>query len=91
MGEDNHVYIGSKPTMNYVLAAVTQLNGGQSMVIIKARGRSISKAVDVALIIMDRFVQDSQMQDIEITTEVLDGDDGNPKNISSIEISLFKP
>ena len=45
---DNTVYIGKKPTMNYVLAVATQFNSGTAEVIIKARGKSISKAVDVA-------------------------------------------
>jgi DNA-binding protein len=91
MGEENTVYIGQKPTMNYVLATVTQFNGSSTTITIKARGRSISKAVDVALIVKDRFVPDCELQDISICTEVLNGDDGQPLKVSSIEISLSRP
>ncbi len=45
MGDDNTVFIGKKATMNYVLAVVTQFNSGHNEVVIKARGRAISRAV----------------------------------------------
>ncbi|MDO9044707.1 MAG: RNA-binding protein, partial [Methanobacteriaceae archaeon] len=45
MSEENVVYIGNKPVMNYVLAVVTQMNGGSNEVVLKARGRAISRAV----------------------------------------------
>lgn len=44
---ENIIYIGRKPTMNYVLAVVTQFNSGLNEVTIKARGNAIFKAVDV--------------------------------------------
>ena len=47
----NTVLIGKKPTMNYVLAVVTQFNNGADSVKIRARGNAISKAVDVAEIV----------------------------------------
>ncbi len=87
---DNTVYIGRKPTMNYVLAVATQFNSGSTMVTIKARGKSISKAVDVAEIVRNRFVQDAAVDDIQIKTEVLENDDGKESNVSSIEIFLKK-
>ena len=52
MAEENIVYIGNKPVMNYVLAVVTQMNSGVTEVILKARGRAISRAVDVAEIVL---------------------------------------
>ncbi len=87
---DNIVYIGKKPTMNYVLAVATQFNSGTAEVIIKARGKSISKAVDVAEIVRNRFIQEAKVDDIQITTEVLENDDGKSSNVSSIEIFLKK-
>ncbi len=91
MADDNTVFIGKKPTMNYVLAVVTQFNSGNSEVIIKARGRAISRAVDVAEIVRHRFVMDSQLKDIKIDTEVLErGDEATTANVSSIEITLSK-
>lgn len=87
---DNTVYIGKKPTMNYVLAVATQFNSGSPDVTIKARGKSISKAVDVAEIVRNRFIQEAKVDDIQITTEVLENDDGKSSNVSSIEIFLKK-
>lgn len=88
--DDNTVYIGRKPTMNYVLAVATQFNSGSKDVIIKARGKSISKAVDVAEIVRNRFVQDVSLDDIQISTEVLENEEGRTSNVSSIEIFLKK-
>ncbi|MCG7845019.1 MAG: DNA-binding protein Alba [Methanomassiliicoccales archaeon] len=90
MNEMNTVYIGQKPIMNYVLAVVKQLNGGRSGVLIKARGRSISKAVDVALIVNDRFVENSDVKGIKIETEVLENNEGMSSKVSSIEISVHR-
>ena len=87
---DNTVYIGQKPTMNYVLAVVTQFSTGTGEVIIKARGKSISRAVDVAEIVRNRFIQDAKVKDIRISTEVLKGEEGRVSNVSSIEIFLSK-
>ncbi len=86
--EENTVFVGKKPTMNYVLAAVTQFNSGSDEVIIKARGKSISKAVDVAEIIRNRFEKNAKPYKIEISTEQLTGEDGRTTNVSSIEIYL---
>ncbi|MEE9116799.1 MAG: DNA-binding protein Alba [Thermoplasmata archaeon] len=90
MTEENTVYIGKKPTMNYVLAVVTVFNSGSKEVVIKARGRSISKAVDVAEITRNRFVMDATIKDIKISTEELEGEEGRVANVSSIEIFLNK-
>ncbi|MHC1679980.1 MAG: DNA-binding protein Alba [Methanomassiliicoccales archaeon] len=89
--DTNVIYIGQKPMMNYVLAAGKRLGEGGSSVLIQARGKSISKAVDVALITLDRSKGGVKLDDININTEVLPGSDGNPLNVSSIKISLSKP
>lgn len=90
MADENTVYIGKKPTMNYVLAVVTQFNSGSNDVIIKARGRAISKAVDVAEIVRHRFIRDAVVKEIKIETETLTGESGNTANVSSIEICISK-
>ncbi len=76
--------------MNYVLAVVTQFNTGSAEVVVKARGRSISRAVDVAEIVRTRFVVGSKVRDVRISTEKLTGEDGRAASVSSIEISLTK-
>ncbi|MFW6117741.1 MAG: RNA-binding protein, partial [Thermoproteota archaeon] len=49
MPESEVVYVGSKPPMSYVLAVITSLSQGDAeKVVLKARGRAISTAVDVA-------------------------------------------
>lgn len=88
MAEENTVYIGKKATMNYVLAVVSQVNSGCDDVCIKARGRAISKAVDVAEIVKNRFVQGLNYKDVKIATEALPGLDGGTANVSSIEIYM---
>ncbi|MDZ4172154.1 MAG: DNA-binding protein Alba [Methanobacteriaceae archaeon] len=90
MSEENVVYIGNKPVMNYVLAVVTQMNGGSNEVVLKARGRAISRAVDVAEIVRNRFITDIDVQNIDISTEEIVGNEGTATNVSAIEILLQK-
>ena len=59
-------------------------------IIIKARGRSISRAVDVAEIVRHRFVSTATVKDIRIDTEPLATEEGPTVNVSSIEIVLAK-
>ena len=88
--EENVVFVGNKPPMNYVLAVITQMNSGSGEVAIKARGRAISRAVDVAEIVRRRFVPEAQIKDIKISTEEVTNEEGNKINVSSIEIYLSK-
>ncbi|MCD6522518.1 MAG: DNA-binding protein Alba [Candidatus Diapherotrites archaeon] len=93
MAEENTVFIGKKGVMSYVLAVVTQFNQGANEVTIKARGRAISRAVDVAEIVRNRFVQDAKVKDIKISTEELEKKEegeGNATKVSAIEITLAK-
>ena len=84
---ENVVFIGIKPVMNYVLAVITQFNMGSGDVILKARGRAISTAVDVAEITRNRFLKELQVQNILIGTEEVQGERG-ATNVSTIEIVL---
>ena len=90
--DENVIYVGKKPPMSYVLAVVTQFQGsGSDEVIIKARGRSISTAVDTAEIVRNRFVTDAKIKDIKIGTEsITNEEEGRTSNVSSIEICLTK-
>ncbi len=90
MADENTIFIGKKPTMNYVLAVVTQFNTGVDEIVIKARGRAISRAVDVAEIVKNRFIPGSTIKDIQISTESLPTEEGPSVNVSSIEITLSK-
>ena len=88
---ENVIYVGHKPPMSYVLAVVTQFNmSGSDEVVIKARGRSISTAVDTAEIVRNRFVTDATIKEIKIGTESVTNEEGRTSNVSSIEICLTK-
>jgi DNA-binding protein len=86
---DNAVFIGTKPVMNYVLAVITQFNSGIGDVTLKARGKAISRAVDVAEIVRNRFLQSLNVKGIGIGTEEIQAE-GGTINVSSIEITLGK-
>ncbi|UCB58329.1 MAG: DNA-binding protein Alba [Thermoplasmatales archaeon] len=88
--DENVIYVGNKPPMSYVLAVVTQFNNTSSdEVIIKARGRAISRAVDTAEITRNRFITDAEIKDIKIGTEsITNEEEGRTSNVSSIEITL---
>ncbi|RLG42882.1 MAG: DNA-binding protein Alba [Thermoproteota archaeon] len=88
--KDGVVFIGNKPPMNYVLAVVTQFHSGSKSVHIKARGRAISRAVDVAEIVRNRFIEDVKPAKIEISTETIKGENNEEINVSAIDIELKK-
>lgn len=90
MAEENTVFIGTKPIMNYVLAVITQFNSGSGEIVLKARGRAITRAVDVAEVVRTKFVPTSKIKNIKIGTEQLKMEDGKTMNISAIEIYMGK-
>ncbi len=90
MAEEHVVYVGNKPVMNYVLATLTQFNEGAEEVVVKARGKAISRAVDVAEIVRNRFLPNVGVKSIKIDTEELDSEQGRKVNVSTIEITLAK-
>ncbi len=89
MSRSNTVFIGRKPVLNYVLACMTLLKSGEEEVIVKARGRAISRAVDVVEVTRNRFMPDLKIEDIKIGTEHLESDErSGPSNVSTIEIRI---
>jgi DNA-binding protein len=90
MSDSNAVLIGKKPVMNYVLACITLFHGGAKEVSIKARGRSIGRAVDVAEVVRRKFLPDAKVKRIDIGTDQLDPreEGGQPTNVSTVEIVL---
>ena len=86
--ETNSVYIGAKPFMKYVTAAVLKMNALPE-VIIKARGKWISRAVDVSEVIKNSFVRDSEVKNIKIGSETFK-DKNKKQRISTMEITLGK-
>ena len=92
MSESNSVLIGRKPVMNYVLACITLFHGGANEIMVKARGRAISRAVDVVEVTRRRFMPDVKVKKIGIGTDQLSPfeEGGSPTNVSTIEITLAK-
>lgn len=87
--KDNTIFIGRKPTMSYVLAVMTQFSGANSDVRLKARGKSISRAVDVAEVVKNRFSRDVK-REINIGTDEVKDKTGRPVKVSTIDIVLRK-
>jgi len=87
--DDNIIFVGKKPAMSYVLAVITQFSGGAKEVHVKARGRSISRAVDVAEVVKNRFMQDVK-RDVSIDTEEIIDENKNKINVSTINITIAK-
>ncbi len=90
MSEANSVLIGKKPIMNYVLACITFFHGGAKEVSIKARGKAISRAIDVAEVVRRRFLPDAKVKAIKIGTDHIQplDEDAQLSNVSTIEIIL---
>lgn len=92
MSEDNSIFIGNKPFMNYVTGVVMQFTTNQaSEVVIKARGKFISRAVDVAEVSAKRFLEKSiAIKDIHVNSEEFTNREGRQVRVSTIEIALKK-
>lgn len=98
--EISTIFIGSKPLYSYINACLTQLSdeaGGNpeikkvDRVVLKARGRAITRAVDVAEVLRKKsMVGKVEIEKIEISTEVLETRDGRTSNVSAIEITINK-
>jgi DNA-binding protein len=90
MSENNSVLVGNKPVMNYVLACITLFHSGQKEVNIKARGRSISHAIDIAEVVRRRFLPDVKIKKVTIGTDHLTQRDQSDTttNVSTIQITL---
>ena len=87
-GPRDTIYIGKKPLMAYVTSTLIQLANIPS-VSIKARGMSISRAVDVAQIISRKTENAGyKIGNINISSEALESQDGKTRNVSTIEIEV---
>ena len=85
----NIVYIGRNPPMNYVLAILTGFSSSKDGdVVLKARGRAITTAVDAAEITRRRFMKELSVSQIIIGTEELPRESGGTRAVSTIEITL---
>ncbi len=91
--KDNIIFVGIKPFMNYVTGVVMQFkNKGQNEVIISARGKFTSKAIDIAEVARRTFLKDEniKVKNIKIASEQFENKEGKRIYVSSIEITLLK-
>ena len=90
MEESNSIFVGNKPFMNYVTGVVMQFTTKQaSEVIVKARGKFISRAVDIAEVASKRFLVDTiSVDNINIDSEEFTNEEGKQVRVSVIEIKL---
>jgi DNA-binding protein len=85
------VIVGLKPIMNYVVACMTLFNAGAPSIRVRARGRNISKAVDVVEMLRRVFLRDVEVEKIDLGTETHTAHTGKEASVSTIEIRLKKP
>ena len=78
--------------MNYITAVVMQFTiKGASSVIVKSRGKFISRAVDVVEYAKNRFLKDQVVvKDIKIGSEEFTNQEGRLVRVSTLEITLEK-
>ncbi len=89
--EQNVIYVGRKPPMSYVLGIITSFTGSNTTeVTLKARGRSITTAVDAVEIARNRFMKDLNVGKITIGTEEIPLEEGGTRAVSTIEIMLTR-
>jgi len=90
--KENSIFIGGKPFMNYVTGVIVQFNNGADEVTIKARGKFISKGVDVAEVARRKFLEDKKVsvENVTIGSEEFENSEGKLVNVSVLEIVLKK-
>ena len=66
---DNIVLVGKKPLMNYVLSVNTIASQGNNEIILKARGKAISRAVDIEEMSLRRFLNGWKVSEINLGTD----------------------
>ncbi|MEK6839369.1 MAG: DNA-binding protein [Nanoarchaeota archaeon] len=60
-------------------------------IVVKARGKFISKAVDVTEVALKRFLENQiNVKDININSEEFKNDEGRQVRVSTIEITLMR-
>ena len=75
--------------MSYVMATLATFNNNNETVHLKARGRAITTAVDVAEITRKRYMNGMEPPEISIGTEQVEDDRGS-RNVSTMTIILNK-
>jgi len=90
--DDHTVFIGAKPFMNYVTGVVMQFTTQNAKeVYVRARGKFITRAVDVAEVASKRFLEGQiKVKDIKVDSEGFKNKEGRDVRVSTIDITLAK-
>ncbi len=88
--DEKVVFIGQKPVKNYVIAVMMHFNAGSNKVVIKARGRAITRAVDTFELLRRAFLKNAELGNIIISTEQVTREGNQKANVSAIEITVVK-
>ena len=90
--QEHIIYVGGKPFMNYVTAVVMQFTThGANKVVVKSRGKFISRAVDVVEVVSNKFLKDQvEITDTKIDSEKFKNKEGRDVTVSTLDITLIK-
>jgi DNA-binding protein len=88
--QGNMIRIGKKPVLSYVVACVTLFNSGKNEIMVRARGRSIPKAVDTVEMLKHSFLKGLFVKSVEIGSEDIKRYNGRGSSVSIIEIIIEK-
>ena len=89
----NTIYVGNKPPVVYAASIQTQVTKGEKEIHIKARGRTISKAVDISQLVVNRFLTGWQISNVTLGTDEMEiqatkEDEKTKIKVSTIDITL---
>ena len=89
---DHSIFIGGKPFMNYVTAVVMQFTTqGANKVVIRSRGKFISKAVDIAEVVKNRFLNGQVIiENLTTNSEEFENKEGKRVRVSTLDIMMSK-
>ena len=90
--KESSIFIGGKPFMNYVTGVILQFGKGKKEITIKARGKFISKGVDVAEVARKKFLLEKKVvvKNVQIGSDEFENKEGKLINVSTLEIVLRK-
>jgi len=84
------VIVGKKPKMRYVTACITLFNRGENEIVLRARGKSISNCIDVALLLKKSFYSNLKIKNVFIGYDEAELNENRKRYVSFIEITISR-
>lgn len=87
---DHSFFVGEKPLMNYVTAAVMHFTSANAPeIILKARGKFMNRAIDVSQVLVNRFLKDqAAIDNVRLGSEEFMNKENKRIRVSAIEIYI---